>query len=328
MFYQLSILSKAGISIITSLDIISKQCKNKKFKYILNKINEEILKGNSIYKAFSNRKVFDTYVIQSIKVGEESGSMDKIFNNIHENLESKIKTRKNILQAITYPIVILSICYILFNIIFIVIVPALSSTITVDESKISSLVRFSMCFKENYILINFMVLLTGGILAKIYKKISAKNDKLRIKIPIVGELILSNLRIGIYEALFLLINNGVPITTAIQNIVDDCKSNFIKDILNDILVDIKNGNDLAMALNKKYIFDDISMVLISTGIESGYLPETIEKVAEMEKENFNMKLDKVVKKIGPVMLVIMGAIVLSIVVSIMETMFSYMEGIM
>ena len=83
-----------------------------------------------------------------------------------------------------------------------------------------------------------------------------------------------------------------------------------------------------MALNKKYIFDDISMVLISTGIESGYLPETIEKVAEMEKENFNMKLDKVVKKIGPVMLVIMGAIVLSIVVSIMETMFSYMEGIM
>ena len=117
MFYQLSILSKAGISIITSLDIISKQCKNKKFKYILNKINEEILKGNSIYKAFSNRKVFDTYVIQSIKVGEESGSMDKIFNNIHENLESKIKTRKNILQAITYPIVILSICYILFNII-------------------------------------------------------------------------------------------------------------------------------------------------------------------------------------------------------------------
>ena len=328
MFYQLSILSKAGISIITSLDIISKQCKNKKFKYILNKISEEILKGNSIYKAFSNRKVFDTYVIQSIKVGEESGSMDKIFNNIHENLESKIKTRKNILQAITYPIVILSICYILFNIIFIVIVPALSSTITVDESKISSLVRFSMCFKENYILINFMVLLTGGILAKIYKKISAKNDKLRIKIPIVGELILSNLRIGIYEALFLLINNGVPITTAIENIVDDCKSNFIKDILNDILVDIKNGNDLAMALNKKYIFDDISMVLISTGIESGYLPETIEKVAEMEKENFNMKLDKVVKKIGPVMLVIMGAIVLSIVVSIMETMFSYMEGIM
>ena len=160
-------MSKAGISIITSLDIISKQCKNKKFKYILNKINEEILKGNSIYMAFSNRKVFDTYVIQSIKVGEESGSMDKIFNNIHENLESKIKTRKNILQAITYPIVILSICYILFNLIFIVIVPALSSTITVDESKISSLVRFSMCFKENYILINFMVLLTGGILAKI-----------------------------------------------------------------------------------------------------------------------------------------------------------------
>lgn len=321
-------MSKAGISIITSLDIISKQCKNKKFKETLNRINEEILKGNSIYTAFAHRKIFDTYILQSIKVGEESGSIDNIFKNIHKSLESKIKTRKNILQAITYPIFILVICYILFNIIFILIVPSLSSTITVDKSKMSTVVGFSLFFQRNYILINSMILLGGCILISICKKINANNDELKVKIPILGELILSNLRIGIYEALFLLINNGVPITTAIENIIEDCRSNFIKDILNNILVDIKSGKDLTTALNKKYIFDDISMILISTGIESGYLPETIEKVAEMEKENFNIKLDKVVKKIGPVMLIIMGAIVLSIVVSIIETMFSYMEGIM
>ena len=192
----------------------------------------------------------------------------------------------------------------------------------------STVVGFSLFFQRNYILINSMILLGGCILISICKKINANNDELKVKIPILGELILSNLRIGIYEALFLLINNGVPITTAIENIIEDCRSNFIKDILNNILVDIKSGKDLTTALNKKYILDDISMILISTGIESGYLPETIEKVAEMEKENFNIKLDKVVKKIGPVMLIIMGAIVLSIVVSIIETMFSYMEGIM
>ncbi|MBU5314713.1 type II secretion system F family protein [Clostridium bornimense] len=289
---------------------------------------EEILKGKSIYKSFSNRKIFDGYVIQSIKVGEESGNIDEVFYNIHKNLESKIKTRRSILQAMAYPIVVLIICYILFNIIFIIIVPELSSTITVSKSDISTLVRFSLWFKRNYIIINSMVFIIGVLIVKLYEKIKANNDNFTIKIPIFGELILSNLRIGIYESLFLLINNGVPITTAIENIIYDCKSKFIKEVLNKVLIDIRNGNDLTVALNKKYIFDDISMVLITTGIESGYLPETIEKVTEMEKEKFNIKLNKVVKKIGPVMLIIMGGVVLSIVISVMETMFSYMEGIM
>lgn len=327
MFYQLSILSKSGISIVTSLDIISKQCKNKKLKVVLSKIEEEIIRGNSIYKAFSNRKIFSADIIQSIKVGEESGSIDKVFKNININLESKIKTRKSIFQAITYPILLIIVSYILLNITFIVIFPALSSTIIDKENNLYNLMKFSLYFKEHYILVNFMLILFCCLVLEIYIKVTTKNDKLKIDIPIVGKLILSDIRISIYESLVLLINNGVPIITAIEDISYQCKNNFIKGILKDILKDIRAGKELSIALNKKYIFDDIAMAIITSGIESGYLPESIEKVSEIEKEEFKNRLDRMIKRIGPGMLIILGAIVLFVLVSIMNVMFSYMEGI-
>ena len=135
-----------------------------------------------------------------------------------------------------------------------------------------------------------MVFIIGVLIVKLYEKIKANNDNFTIKIPIFGELILSNLRIGIYESLFLLINNGVPITTAIENIIYDCKSKFIKEVLNKVLIDIRNGKDLTVALNKKYIFDiDYTILIPDWSKEDDYFKLYIP--LEEQEEFFKCKQD-------------------------------------
>lgn len=325
---QLATLIKAGVTILDSINILSEQTENKSFSKILESVEYEIRNGENLSDAFGlYPKVFPVLFINMIKAGELSGTLEDTLNSAAVYLEKDQITKKKIMSALTYPIVVMVLAIAVTIFLLIKVVPSFVDLYASFEAKLPLPTRIVL-FASDFVLHYWFVLLLLILLIIVVYNILNKNirtkyyiDYAKLKMPIFGKLLQKSAIAKFSRTLSLLLKSAVPILDSllmVSRIVDN--EAFAKPI-RESRDNLSQGNPLHEPLKKNKLFPPLLIHMMAIGEETGSLEEMLDKVADFYEADVENMTDQLKQLIEPLMIVFLTAIVGIIVLAVLMPMF-------
>jgi len=327
---QLATMVSAGIPLLESLEILQEQAEDKGFKFVLGTVVDDVRSGTDLSNALSRHpRVFKNIYVNMVRAGEASGQLDEILNRLAEYQEATAALRREIIGAMTYPVI--SLCLVLgitgFLLVYIVpkfqeIFSAIVDPKTGEPIELPGITKFflglSLFLRSNVLLI--LACLVGAvILFFFYKKTDRGEyhvDWVKLQIPIFGALF-KKVAISRFARTFAtLIQSGVPILGALEIVSSTAGNRVISDTVDNARENVRQGETLGEPLAKSKVFPPMVTRMISIGEKSGALETLLEKISDFYDQQVKSTIDSLTSLIEPMMIGVMGFLVGSIVLAI------------
>jgi len=324
----LSRLIKSHISVVQSLKIIQENTENTSFKNIINNIIGYIEKGDSLSKALEKYQyIFSSFYCAVVKAGEHSGKLGPVLELLYKYLQTSETTKKKFQTALLYPVFVLSTGILVLSLIFIFVVPQFRALFNMFDSKLPPLTEFLFTlssFVKNNFLILLISIITGITIIIIFlntgKGMHLK-DRLIFKIPLIGKLIKESFYTKFCQILAILVQSNVNILHSFQIISDIMNNNLVKNKIEMIEKNIKNGKSITDAFILSRFFPSTIIQLIKAGEESSELDKMLESAARFYEENLSVKIEIFSSLLQPVLIILIGIFIASIIISIFLPIF-------
>ena len=326
---QFSTLIGSGLSIVDTLKGLAVQTQNKTLQNAILDIEKDIENGSSISTAFSKHKnIFPDLYINLLAVGEATGNLDKILHNIAHYIERDLSVKRKISSAFAYPrfviIVVLSVVIFLVS----YILPKFVSIYTQAGEQLPTptliLLSLSNFLRRNYILIIAVVVLLYVAYRLFYNTKSGRLliDKLKLQIPIFGNISKTGLLSRFSHSFSLVLSSGIDIVSALDIASKVTGNAYMIEQLMKVKEAIIAGESISEAMANKSIFPPIMSQSVSVGEKSGSLDTIIEKVASLWDEDLDYEISTISARIEPTMIVILAFIVGFVALAMYLPMFS------
>ncbi len=319
---QLSTMIDAGLPLVQSLEILGDQQENITFKKVLVEVRMDVEAGATFADAMKKHpKIFDNLYCNMIDAGEVGGILDTILNRLATFMEKAMVLKKKVKGALTYPFICLCISIVILAVILIFVVPVFDSMFADFGASLPALtqmvVDMSNLVKHNFI---FMVMGVGFVIF-VFKKIYAtekgriKGDALFLKLPVFGPLIRKVAVAKFSRTLSTMLQSGVPILEAL-NVVGRTAGNKIIEISIFRVADaISEGRTIAEPLEETGVFPTMVVQMINVGESTGALDTMLEKIADFYDEEVDQAVENMTAMIEPFMMVFLGGMIGTLVVS-------------
>lgn len=325
---QFSTLLASGLPIDASLNAMISQSKKANIKNLLTSILTKVKEGFTFAQALKTYPhIFPNYYTATVATGEKTGNIHMVLQRLGEYLHISHTTNQKITSALLYPaiITIVAIGVIIAMITF--VVPSIVEVFANVEQELP-LLTISLIALSDFLvewgltmLITLLFALIGFRLALINQKFKFNYHKFLLKIPVYGNLVSEQSTSRFIRTLGILLESQVDFYEAMHiatNIVDILP---IKQALQESTKMVKEGSSVFVALNKTNYFSPISLSLIASGEQSSNLPKMLRQCAEnQEQENLNF-INLLVNAFEPIIILVMGGIVLTIVMAILVPIF-------
>jgi len=325
---RLSLLLKNGIKLDRALGFAIKGVKNSRLKKIMAMVHDDIRRGVKLSDSLTNYPhLFDSLYISMVKVGEETGDLAKAFMDIaeslcfHKNILSKTR------QALIYPAIILLVCAgsILFIFNFVVPKFAVLFADRTDLPVYTKILISTSDFFRHYQLVVFPLLVM--IVLAIYVN-KDRDSVTRMKywfaanLPVLKRIsfTLENLRFA--SSLSILLSRGVVLSEALKHAVGSVSNTVIKKKLALVTNRVRQGENLSEVLTDTGFLPDIFDGLVEVGEQTGNLDEVFKEMETRLKSDYEKSIATMITLIEPVLIIVMGLIVGSVVVGLLLSMVS------
>lgn len=327
---QLSTYIKAGIPLTESVIILGKQSKKKTDKNLFNRIVYELNKGLNFSQALEKQgDIFPKLLINMLKTSELTGNLTENLDDMAEYYRTSDENRKQIINAMIYPSVILVVSIAILTFIMLYVVPqfvGIYDQLGSDLPGITkAIINVSNFVSNNIIYIAIGLVATIIILYIVYKTISSFRyftQYLLMHIPVVKNIIIYKELIMFTKTFASLIRHGVFITDSMEILRQITSNEIYKILINDSIKNLSDGNGVSIAFKNKWAFPATAYEMLVTGERTGRMGPMMENVAhyyENEQKNLVSRLKSLVE---PVMIIILAGIVGVIVLSVIIPMFS------
>lgn len=331
---KFSMALEAGITLERTLYLLEEQSTNCKIKKSLINVRKEILKGESLYKSMKKfHYVFPEFLLEMINIGEQSGKMDEILNNLYIYYEKEYKHNKKLINSMIYPAVVFCTSIIVCIFLLTNVVPIFIGNLESVQGDMPRITKVVLGISE-FLIYNKYKLLGGIPLILVLLKYSLNTKKgitfkshLKLKIPIIKELFKCYNTSKICKSMNLLLQSGVNIIKALEITYDIINNKAIKDRFQSCINEIKKGNSLCIAFRNAEIFDSFVISMISVGEETGNLDKIFLKMSEIYDNLIEDKTTKLLTLLEPLMIVILGIFVGVIILAAMLPVLNFMESI-
>ena len=332
---KLAALVDAGVPIVRGLTLMAQQQKMPLFKRALQAITEEVSQGEGIGTAMRRwPKVFDKLTIAMIEAGETGGVLDETLKRLATLLEGNAKLQNQIKGAMGYPIAVLSLAVIIFLAMTIFLIPTFEG---IFDSLGADLPPFTQAMVDLSELLRspfsfFLVLaIIGGVVlfSRFYATPVGKRrvDGIILKLPLFGDLLRKTATAQFCRTFSSLTRAGVPILMSLEIVHEIAGNAIISDAILNSRLDIQEGIPLSLALQRKDVFPELAMSMLSIGEETGQMDAMLSKVADFYEDEVEAAVKIMTAMLEPAMIVICGGIVASILVAMYLPMFSVFEKI-
>ena len=328
LFNDLAILFSSGIDIKTSLEIIADEMPQRE-KIILGKVLSDILTGCSLSNALEKTGFFEQYDILSIRVGEESGTLDKVLNTLSNFYQNRLDQNRKIRGALTYPTIVLftAIFAVAFMLNF--IVPMFQDVFSRFNSNnklpwiTQKVIDASDFLSANiYFIILFFVLLIISInFIRKHKTFSIYYYQELFKIPFIGELNRKKQLSRFCLCMELLTEANIPLVESIKLIKQMIGFTPLENALKVIEQDLILGSSFHASLKKDKLFDKRMITLIKVAEEVNSLDTIFKKLRIQYEADVNFRSGQLNSFLEPIMIVVVGLLVGLILVSMYLPMF-------
>lgn len=331
---QLSVLLKAGIPLVQSVELLIDQFKGK-FGTMLIAIKDDLKEGSSFANALNKYPdTFDKIYVQLVRAGEASGKLEPILDRLVIFFERSEEIRKRIRDALMQPIIQLVVATIAVTFLVIKVVPSLAKNFSRQGQTLPAPTRILMGVSEvvsSYylpILIIFVVFFVGYRYIKSTDKGGRFIDKIKLKIPLIGYFARIKAVVQFSRTLGLLIASGVNLSESLDIVVSIIDNKILAGTLKEARDKIIKQGKIAQYLKQTNLFPPIAIYMISTGEESGQLDTMLITVANNYEEELAEITDKLTGLLSPMLLIVMAGIVGFIVAAITIPMLTMAQGMM
>jgi len=339
---QLSTLQDAGLPLLRSLQILESQQKPGLLKNILLGVTEEVEGGSSLSEAMGKYpKAFDHLYVKMVNAGEIGGVLDVILQRLSEFMEKAEKLKSKIKGAMVYPVVVVIVALAILTGIMLLIIPKFEE-IFVDfgielpwlTQMLINTSRWVAGSNASGGIPGWAIMVFGGPVLWISYKLIRKTppgkavfDTVILWVPVLGSLIRKTVIARFTRTLGTLISAGVPILEAVTITSQTSGNHVFEKALTSVHDSIREGETFATPLRESKTCDAIVVNMIDVGEETGEMDAMLLKIADNYDEEVDVAVAALVSLIEPLMVVVLGVMVGTIVVAMFLPMIKMLESL-
>ena len=326
---QLSTYVKAGIPLLDSMEILSRQSKKKSTQMLYRKIVFDLNRGLSFSECLEKQgKVFPKMLINMLKTSEMTGDLTGVLDDMAAYYKRQDSNRKQIINAMTYPSVLMVFAVAVLTFVITYVVPSFTSMYESTGSSLPgitvAIMNISAFVTGNWYYIIGVIVLVVGIFVLLYK--SSKKFKYFMQsfvmhIPVVKDIVKYNQIVTFTGTFSTLIKHDVFITDSMDILSKVTENEVYKKIINDAIVNLSKGNGVSVAFKGHWAFPETAYEMLVTGEKTGKLGEMMDHVATYYQEEQTNIVARLKSLIEPIMIVLLAVIVGVILLAVVVPMF-------
>jgi type IV pilus assembly protein PilC len=298
-------------------------------------IKEDIESGDTLAEALAKRPVyFDDLFCNLVGAGEQAGVLETLLGKVATYKEKSESMRAKVKKALTYPIAVLVVCFIVSAILLIFVVPVFADLFKGFGAELPGftqmVVHMSEWAQSNWYYVVGLIFAVIKVWGYIYPRspeFRKAIDRLMLKIPIVGVIVYKSAIARFARTLSTMSAAGVPLVEALDSVAGACGNIVFYDTVKQMQVDIASGQRLQFSMEQSKIFPNMVIQMVAIGEESGAIDKMLNKVADFYEEEVDNLVDNLSSLMEPMIMVVLGTIVGGLVVAMYLPIFKMGEAV-
>jgi len=331
---ELIALMKAGLPVVRSFEILLERQKNPVLRRVLGDVRERVNSGASISEAFAEEgDLFPRLYWTSLKAGEKSGEIESVLRRYLKYQKTVMALTRKVVSTLVYPAILILLSIVLITILMTYVIPRFSEFFTDFNAELPLLTVIVLnvaTFLKTNILIIVAAIAGAVFLGSRWSKTERGRrwfDAMILKLPIIGGIFRRFSISQFTRSLGTLLGGGTPLVPALENAAEAIGNRSVSVKVMEVVPKVREGRELWKALDKTGIFTDLTIEMIKVGESSGALEEMLSSVSEFYDEEIDVMLARVISFVEPAILVIMGGVIVTILLSVYLPMFRLMSAI-
>jgi type IV pilus assembly protein PilC len=333
-FYsELNILFAAGVDIKTALELSEEEHVKARDKAVLREIRNSVVNGGSLSDALRNSRKFSPYEYYSIRIGEESGRLTEVLDDLAKFFAGKIKQKRQVMNAISYPLVVMLTAFGVIWFMLRFVVPMFSDVFKRFKGELPAMTR-AVINASDFMGKNgpFLILALTGILALLYSQRKSDwyrkySSSLLIRLPLFGDIFRKIFLARFCHSMHLLLSARTPLVSSLDLVQKMAGFYPIERSLDTVKSDIMHGSTLYSSLSKFGIYNSRMRSLIKVAEEVNQMDVIFGKLAKQYTDEVEHKTSLLGSVIEPVMIVFLGVMVALILIAMYLPLFQLSTSI-
>jgi len=331
---QFSVMLDAGLPLVQCLEILGEQEENKTFAQTIQQVRTDVESGSSLADAMKKHpRTFSNLYTSMIAAGEAGGILDIILQRLSTYIEKAYKLQAQVKSAMVYPVTVLTIAAGVVAIILWKVIPVFAQLFAGLGADLPFLTRFVVA-SSNFV-VRYGIFIVAGIFGLIYlirryhRTYNGRRviDGLLLKIPVVGMLIRKIAVARFCRTLATLTSSGVPILEGLEITARTSGNAIIEDSIMAVRKAVEEGKTISGPLAETKVFPPMVVQMINVGEQTGALDQMLSKIADFYEEEVDVAVAGLMKMLEPLMIVVLGGIIGTIVTAMYLPMYSILNKI-
>lgn len=328
MLNQMALMMKAGVSLIMAMNVMIDGEKDKNFRKILQEMRQDLLGGMQLSDSMAKFRAFPEMFISIVRAGEENGRLDEAFDRCAALQESAMSITAKLRSALIYPGILFALTIALIIVMNVLVLPSFEGIFEQFDASLPALTVGVMAVSK-FIMTRWYVIIAVIVAAfAAYKagrhfspSFVLRTDTLKLRFPIIGEVLRLSLLARFSRVMSSLVNAGVNVVHSLEISAKVVQNRLIQDSIMDMIEDVKVGVAIHTSMKRFSVFDSLMVSMVKAGEETGLLGDSLGKVAGLYESRSNESTKRMTALLEPIMTIIIAVIVGTVIISIVMPMF-------
>lgn len=332
--WQFATMIDSGIPLLKSLDILRSQAKNLTFQAVIAQLSQDVENGMQLGDAMARHpQVFNNLFVNMVRAAEVGGLLDQVLLRVAKFTEADLEVMQKIKASLMYPVMVLGFAVILVGAMFTFVLPTFKGIFAGMNIEMPGTTKFVFAVSDltvNYWYVPVMLITAGVFFFRrlvATKKGRFQLDTFKLRMPIVGEVMLKMAVSRFTKTLGVLVASGVPLIRCLEIVGETTGNVVIETSLDRVRASVLEGQKLSVPIAATGLFPSMVAHMIDVGEESGRLSEMLVKVSEFYEKEVENSIKGLTSMIEPALIIFMGGLVGFIAISIMSPMFTLVGSI-
>ena len=333
---QLATLIDSGLPLLRSLNVLSKQERDKVLKRTINKVADSVQSGSTFSDALAlHPRIFNDLYVNMVKAGEVGGVLELVLNRLSEFQEKAAKIKNKVVAAMVYPAIVMTMAVGILGFLLVFIVPKFETIFhdLLGDKPLQPVTRFVIAasdFLKNHGLIVLGIVVAVVTLYKFLGRTRGGRfviDSFKLRMPLFGNLNRKTAISRFARTLGTLVTSGVPILQALNITRETAGNSSIARAISQVHDSVKEGESIVQPLEASRVFPPMVVSMVDVGEETGKLPEMLLKIADVYDDEVDNAVAAITSMLEPIMIVFLALIVGTIVLALFTPLISIITGL-
>jgi type IV pilus assembly protein PilC len=314
---QLATMMKAGVPLVQGFEIVADGMDNPSMAKIVTEIKNDVASGSGFANAIAKHpKYFDELYCNLVASGEQSGTLETMLERVATYKEKSEALKAKIKKAMTYPIAVLVVAFVVTGILLVKVIPTFAETFAGFGAELPAftlmVLGLSEVVQEWWLIIVVAMVASVFIFKEAVKRSSAFElavDRAMLKIPIIGNILFQSIVARFSRTLSTTFSAGVPLVDALEAVEGTAGNLVYSKAIRRIREDVTTGQQLFTSIRSTGLFPNMLLQMVSIGEQSGALDDMLEKVANHFEDAVDNAVDNLTALLEPLIMSFLGVVV-------------------